>query len=130
MDTLRRLARYLHIPLRAHHVTVHANGRCFILGKAVKRFRIPSGQPCVRVQLSGGQATLVFGPDGNALRHPSTKGKQYPGLYFYSRRLSRVAGPGRFRFAAPATACPDGTGLIRLTLTPVRDLYQLTINNG
>ena len=97
MDTLRRLARYLHIPLRAHHVTVHANGRCFILGKAVKRFRIPSGQPCVRVQLSGGQATLVFGPDGNALRHPGTRGKQYPGLYFYSRRLSRVAGPFPFR---------------------------------
>lgn len=130
-DVLKRLARYMGISSRQHHVTVHSNGRCLLLRRTVRYFRL-SGFSRVTVSMEGDSALLHFHnhEGGNRIVFPCVSGRSGC-LYFYSRHISRrlKASTVRLRFIE-CRFQPDGTCFIRLALTPVRDLYAIINQNS
>lgn len=133
-ENLVRLIRYFRLGKRRHHITVHSNGRCLIRASAVKRFRLGSFVS-VSVTISQEDALLVFFTDdsGNSrLVHPvRSNGTVCKCLYFYSRQISSRAASSqgnRFRFVRSGSLCRDGSLLIRLSLSPVRDFQSILFN--
>ena len=130
-EALITFARRMRIPLYAHHVTVHANGRCFIRSKALHRFKIPPyPKVCIHLNGDGNSALLVFIRKGQGSRvvHPSENGQYFRSIYFYSRTLARAVastGQRRFRFEKPGKWRPDGAFSITLLLSPVKDLSAI-----
>ena len=121
-----KLARYMGVPLRMHHVTVHANGRCFLRVGTVQRMGL--SKDChkkVTVIIMDGVAVMSFSSEGTSrLMNPSANCSS---LYFYCKPLSSLAASShisRLRISHYIRN-KDGSVDAFLPLSVVKDIYYL-----
>ena len=95
-ETALKLARYMGVPLRMHHVTVHSNGRCFLRVGTVQRMGLCKDyHKKVTVIIMDGVAVMSFSSEGTSrLMNPSANCSS---LYFILKvspllKYSRIAG--------------------------------------
>lgn len=125
-ETVLKLARYMGVPLRMHHVTVHANGRCFLRVGTVQRMGLCKDfHTKVTVVIMDGVAVMSFSPEGTSrLVNPS---ENCSSLYFYCKPLSSIAASShisRLRISHFMRR-PDGSIYAFLPLSAVKDMYYL-----
>lgn len=125
-ETALKLARYMGVPLRMHHVTVHANGRCFLRVGTVQRMGLRKDyHKKVTVIIMDGVAVLSFSSDGTSrLVNPSANCSS---LYFYCKPLSSIAASShisRLRISHYVNN-EDGSIDAFLPLSVVKDMYYL-----
>lgn len=125
-ETALKLARYMGVPLRMHHVTVHANGRCFLRVGTVQRLGL--SKDChkkVTVIIMDGVAVMSFSSEGTSrLVNPSANCSS---MYFYCKPLSSLAASShisRLRISH-FIRNKDGSIDVFLSLSAVKDMYYL-----
>lgn len=124
-ETALKLARYMGVPLRMHHVTVHSNGRCFLRVGTVQRMGLKDYHKKVTVIIMDGVAVMSFSSEGTSrLVNPS---ENCSSLYFYCKPLSSLAASShisRLRISHFIRR-PDGSIDAFLSLSAVKDIYYL-----
>ena len=125
-ETVLKLARYMGVPLRMHHVTVHANGRCFLRVSTVRRLGLCKDcHKKVTVTIMDGVVVITFSPEGKSrLVNPSAGCSS---LYFYCKPLSALAASShisRLRISH-FIRNEDGSVDAFLPLSVVKDMYYL-----
>lgn len=125
-ETALKLARYMGVPLRMHHVTVHSNGRCFLRVGTVQRMGLCKDcHKKVTVIIMDGVAVMSFSSEGTSrLMNPSANCSS---LYFYCKPLSSLAASSHISRLRISHFIRNKDGSIDafLSLSAVKDIYYL-----
>ena len=132
-EPVRRMAKHLCIPVRQHHVIVHADGRVYFCRRANMPTTGHWHISTLKWYRKTGMPILTVSPvkEGRQVGIPLTRSRVGTDLLnFRCKRMSdRLVPPGkeniRLRIYHRTLTAPDGTFRIYLSPIPVRDICSI-----